>query len=77
MCPLPGETYPNLDGYRVLVTEQQREMADNFIHDFILDKQKANENDIQVNISQKRLNSNETNIEESWLVISASVSYRI
>ena len=48
MCPLPGETYPNLDGYRVLVTEQQREMADNFIHDFILDKQKANDNDVQV-----------------------------
>ena len=58
MCPLPGETFPSLDGYRVLVTDQAREMADNFIHDFILDKQKANDNDIQVNISRIHKSSN-------------------
>ena len=65
MCPLPGETYPDLDGFRVLVTEQAREMAENFVHDFILDKQKANDNDIQVNISRIRENSNGTYTDQN------------
>ena len=48
MCPLPGETYPHLAVYRVIVSEQQREMTDNFILDFISDKELAEVDDVQV-----------------------------
>jgi len=47
MCPLPGETYPHLAVYRVIVSEQQREMTDNFILDFISDKELAEVDDVQ------------------------------
>ena len=48
VCPFPGDDFPLLMDVRIKATEQQREMASNFITDFILDKVKALEVDIQV-----------------------------
>lgn len=48
VCPFPGDDFPLLMDVRIQANEQQREMASNFITDFILDKVKALEVDIQV-----------------------------